>query len=213
MAIAPNVQGDRQPGEYHAGVNRRQFLVRAGVAAGASVALGDIAWGRPRRDTAPARSGLPAPGWTWDEVRRQFDLAPGLIHMSSFYLVSHPRLVRDAIAEHRRGLDENPLHYIEDNVVRFETAVRDAASAHLGARPDDLAMTDSTTMGLGLIYGGMKLRPGQEILTDTHDHIATTLALQYASSRTGATLRQVPLYAAPSEANAERIVETVARNL
>jgi isopenicillin-N epimerase len=212
----PSGSGLDLPGsadELASGVSRRKFLVGTGLAVGAGVTLSGIACRRPRGEAAPLAPVAPTAGTSWSEVRRQFDLAPGLVHMSGFFLASHPRLVADAIAKHRRGLDENPFHYIEDNLARLETAVREVASAYLGARPDELAMTDSTTMGLGLVYGGMKLRPGQEILTDTHDHIVTTLSLQYAAARTGATLRQVPLYSAPAEANAERIVETVARNL
>ncbi len=194
-------------------MNRRQFLVRTGLAAGSSVPLSVLTFPSGIHDAPRSTPALLTPNPSWDEVRRQFDLDPHLVHMTGFYLAPHPRTVREAIAAHRRSLDENPVHYIDDNVARFETAVREAASAYLGAHPDALAMTDSTTMGLGLIYGGMKLRPGQEILSDTHDHVATTGALMYAAERMGATLRQVPFYANPREADADRIVDTVARNL
>jgi isopenicillin-N epimerase len=194
-------------------MNRRQFLVSTGMAAGSSVPLSAVTAPSMRHDALRTDPVPLTPNPSWEEVRRQFDLDPQLVHMSGFYLAPHPRTVREAIAAHRRSLDENPVHYIDENVAPFETAVRAAASSYLGAHPDALAMTDSTTMGLGLIYGGMKLRPGQEILSDTHDHVATTGALMSAAERTGATLRQVPFYADPRAVDADRIVDTVARNL
>jgi selenocysteine lyase/cysteine desulfurase len=194
-------------------VNRRQFLIRGGVAVGTNMILAGVPFRLAHAEAVVPASDPPTSAWTWDDVRAQFDLAPGLVHMSSFFLASHPRLVRDAIAEHRRELDANPYHYMEDNIARFEIAVRDAASGYLNVQPDDLAMTDSTTMGLGLVYGGMKLGSGQEILSDTHDHIVTTLSLRCVAERTGATLHRVPLYDDPATANAEKIVETVTQNL
>src|SRR5258708_29393709 len=41
----------------------------------------------------------------WAKVRAQFDLAPGSVHFSPFFLVSHPLPVREAIEKYRRMLD------------------------------------------------------------------------------------------------------------
>src|SRR5436309_1501128 len=69
-----------------------------------------------------------------------------------------------------------------------------SAAAYLGADPTDIALTDSTTMGLGLLYTGLDLRADQEILTTEHDFYATHESLAFAAERTGARLRRVPLY-------------------
>jgi selenocysteine lyase/cysteine desulfurase len=126
--------------------------------------------------------------------------------MAGFFLASHPRAVRDAIDRHRRGLDDNPFEYVEQHVAEREAAVRDAVAAYGGGSPDDYALTDSTTMGLGIVYGGMKLAPGQEILSTTHDHICTTLACEHRAARSGAAFRRIPLYDDPATADAEAIV-------
>ena len=36
-------------------------------------------------------------------------------------------------------------------------------------------------MGLGLLYGGLKLSPGDEVLTSEHDHYSTHSSLEDAS--------------------------------
>jgi hypothetical protein len=45
---------------------------------------------------------------TWDDVRSQFNLSPNKINMSCYWHASHLKPVREAIEQHRRGLDECP---------------------------------------------------------------------------------------------------------
>jgi selenocysteine lyase/cysteine desulfurase len=180
-------------------VDRRDFLLRTGLALGAAA----LAHARE----AAAAPAAPSPGWDW--LRAQFDLDPGLVHMTQFFLASHPRPVREAIEAHRRALDRNPVHAFEEGVVRNETRVLAAAAAYLGAEPTDIALTDSTTMGLGLLYGMLDLAPGQEILTSTHDHYSTAEALRLRAERTGAQVRSIALYDQPSRAGVDEIVSRV----
>jgi selenocysteine lyase/cysteine desulfurase len=181
-------------------LGRRDFLVRGGLAVAASAALGVLG-------TEVAHAGAAARSATsWADVKAQFVLAPGLAHMAAFFFSSHPRVVRDALETHRRGLDADPFEYVEANIARLETAVRAAAAAYTGAGPDDIALTDSTTAGLGIVYGGVHLRPDQEILSTTHDHIVTTTACELRSRRSGVTFRRVPLYDDPAQATVAGIV-------
>ena len=186
-------------------MDRRQFLTAAAV--GGAAAIGGA------YALAGQASELPSADASWADIKSQFDIAPGIVQMSSFYLASHPKPVREAIERHRRGLDQEAHGYIEHNVGALERAVRDQASAYLGVNADELAFTDSTTMGLGLVYSGMKLKPGQEILTDTRDHIVTAISADHAAQRTGATVRQAPLYADPSRVSVDEVVGNVRRNL
>ena len=192
-------------------MDRRQFLVAA--AAGGAVAAVAPASVTAQGAQAAAASPFPDRDTPWPAIKGQFDIAPGIVQMSSFYLASHPRPVRDAIERHRRGLDREAHGYIEENVGRLERAVREEASRYMGVNGDDLAFTDSTTMGLGLVYSGFALKPGEEILTDTRDHIVTTIAAQYGAEQSGGTFRQAPLYADPARVSADEVAENVRKNL
>jgi isopenicillin-N epimerase len=184
------------------GLNRRQLLVRTGVALAAAgfADLDEIA-AAPAADTALG----------WDDVRGQFRLSRGLIHMGGLYLASHPGPVRRAIERYRRGLDADPVGYLHRFGDPLEAAVLRQAGSYLRARPTDIALTDSTTMGLGLLYGGLDLRAGQEVLTITHDFYATHEALRLAAARSGATVRRVALYRDPARATESEIVDTLSR--
>ena len=190
-------------------MDRRQFLAAA-AAGGAAVAVLPSA---ASSQTDSARAALPGRSTPWQAIKQQFDIEPGIVQMSAFYLASHPRPVREAIERHRRGLDRDSHSYIEENVVQLERAVRDEASRYMGVNGDDLAFTDSTTMGLGLVYSSFALKPGQEILTDTRDHIVTSISADYGAKRSGGTVRQAALYANPAAVTADEVAENVRRNL
>jgi isopenicillin-N epimerase len=184
-------------------MNRRDFLIRTGLAmaAGAFAHL-------PSVETASAE-GLTVDLHDWEVVRNQFPLSRDLIHMAAFFLASHPVPVREAIERHRDGLDRNPIGYWFDNEEKQEANVLRAAADYLGVNPTDIALTDSTTMGLGLLYGGLALREGQDALTTIHDHYSTDTSLRLRADRTGAVVRRIPLYRALETVSKEEIVETL----
>jgi selenocysteine lyase/cysteine desulfurase len=121
-------------------------------------------------------------------------------------VAAHPRPVGEAIQRHRRGLDEDTHGYLEEHQGERELALRRAAAEYLDADANEIALTDSTTMGLGLVYGGLRLRPGQEVVTTEHDFYSTHEALRLAADRTGATVRRVRLYDHPAQASVDEIV-------
>jgi selenocysteine lyase/cysteine desulfurase len=130
----------------------------------------------------------------WVSVRDAFALSPGRVHMSALYIASHPAPVREAIDEHRRALDRDPVVYLQQNERSLTFATIEAAGRYMDAAPDDIALTDSTTMGLGLLYSGLPLSSGQEILTTEHDYYVTHEALRLAAERSGATVRKIRLH-------------------
>jgi selenocysteine lyase/cysteine desulfurase len=91
---------------------------------------------------------------SWQAVREQFQLSGDFIHLAGFFLASHPAQVRAAIERHRRGLDADPIGYWFEQEEKQEGAVLRAAADYLAVNPTEIALTDSTTMGLGLLYGG-----------------------------------------------------------
>jgi selenocysteine lyase/cysteine desulfurase len=169
-------------------LDRRDFLSR--VTAGAALAV------TPK--PAPAASS------DWAAVRNEFLLSREHIHLALMLLTSHPRPVREAIERHRRRLDENPAEYFEEKFFVADGETRAAAARYMGGAAEHIALTDSTTMGLGVLYGGLVLKPGQEVVCTTHDHYATHESLRLRAARTaGVRVRKVPLYDKPEEVSEE----------
>ncbi len=190
-------------------IERRRFL---GALASSTAAIGcgaaPHAVSRPPEPLAvpPAASG--AGGDEWTRLRAEFALSPEWIHMAGFLLASHPTRVRQAIERHRQELDANPALYLE---ARFgdSSAILGPAARYMGVKPDEIALTDSTTMGLGTLYHGLALGVDDEVLTTTHDHYATHESLRLACERSGATLRKVPLYETGAAATAATMTAAI----
>jgi selenocysteine lyase/cysteine desulfurase len=149
----------------------------------------------------------------WASIRDQFNLTREYVHLALLYLASHPKPVRDAIERHRQGFDRDPVGYHHANAEKEERAAREAAAHYFHGAPDEIALTDSTTMGLGLVYGAFTLKPGQEIVSTAHDHYSTQESLRLRAERTGASVRRIRLYEKLDGVSEDEIVGGVIKAL
>jgi selenocysteine lyase/cysteine desulfurase len=188
-------------------ISRRAFLASTavGVSAVASSCTGPQA---ERSSVAAATSTLPAAS-RWDQIRSEFDLSDEHVHMSALLIASHPRRVREAVERYRRELDRNPVGYLVEHNEELQQIAREAAARYLGGSADDVALTDSTTMGLGLLYAGLRLEPGQEVLTTANDYFVTHEALRAASERSGASVREIDLYEHGERVSGDELVDRI----
>jgi selenocysteine lyase/cysteine desulfurase len=189
-----------------AGITRRGLLL---ATAGTAVATATVACTDEPPPAGASGIGGNAPPFDpmdWPSVRAQFVLDPAKVNFASFYFASHPATVRAAIDKHRAGLDANPLEYLLANEPTLDTAVFTAAASYLNTEPEQIALTDSTTMGLGLLYTGLRLAPGDEVLTTEHDFYATHESFALRKTRDGLSVRRVRLYDEPSQADADDMV-------
>ncbi len=182
------------------GISRRDLLMISGAAMAAAA-------GAPGR--AAAQAGAASDGW--QAVRELFPLSRDKIHMSAMLISSHPAPVAGAIERHRAGLDADPVAYVEQNDRPLTEAARAAAGRYLGLHASHVALTDSTTMAVGLAYAGFPLQPGDEVLTTDEDYYVTLESLRLAATRAGATVRSIPLYESAAEADPDAIVEAIAQ--
>jgi selenocysteine lyase/cysteine desulfurase len=195
--------------------NRRDFVASLGW----SLLAGTATRAAAAKSAAPV---VASDYSDWAAVRAEFGLSPEWLHFSQFYIVSHPRPVRAAIERYRRMLDDNPFTTVEHGMgfaaflggAPQETrpeGVQRAAAEYIGGRPEEVALTDSTTQGLALIYNGLTLKADDEILTTTHDHYVHHESQRLAAERSGASIRRVALYDAPAAASADEMAERLKR--
>jgi selenocysteine lyase/cysteine desulfurase len=90
----------------------------------------------------------------------------------------------------------------------FESVMGLAADARagyaevLGAAPEEVALTGSTTDGVNTVIGGLDLRPGDEILTSDEEHPGLLAPLARAQNLHGVRIRVVPFAELASEVGA-----------
>ncbi len=190
--------------------NRRTFLKQASLLA-AAMPLGNLALASAQAPRPPATSTS-----TWSQLRQLFDLDPDYIHLSNFLITSHPRPVRKAIEKYRAVLDRNPalaMDYDTEYTWRREAQVRESVGRYLQIKPTQIALTGSTTEGLAMLYGGIHVRPGQEILTTVHEHYSTRNVLKYRTLREGTQVRTIELFKSPHLMSTDEVLGNIDRSI
>jgi isopenicillin-N epimerase len=195
-------------------LSRRRLLVGGTFAAAAGALSPAVTFAERLR--VPAT--LPLDPGDWRSVREQFDLAPEYVHLGLFYLTSHPRPVRAAIERLRQRLDRNPFLTVEqgmfeDKYPKFYDGVTEALGRYTGTDPQDLALTSNTTAGLSVVYHGLPLKPGDEVLTTDQDHYVQHEAIRLATERTGASWRKIPIFSSYDSISTDDIVGRLRRGI
>ncbi len=106
-------------------------------------------------------------------------------------------LPRAAVAAMREQLDRDATEpRIGAQVFARWGATRDAARAALGravgAPPEQIALTSSTTQGVGLVTAGLPWRQGDVVLTTDAEHPGLLRPLDMLARRFGVVVRTVP---------------------
>ena len=143
---------------------RAELLARAGLAAG-----------RARRPSSKPQPPDLATGRRARPVCARTHRRPAHVVPARLPLRGRSRGDRAAPARARRESRRLPARErgAAERRPRARPRARTSAST-----PRSLALTDSTTMGLGLLYGGLRLAPDEEVLTTEHDFYATHEALR-----------------------------------
>jgi isopenicillin-N epimerase len=188
-------------------LNRRQLLQAIPAIASGAVAVScqdeERVGAADRIDRSGAENGR------WQRVREQFAISPEIIDMSALLVASHPRPVRDAVEKYRRALDENPTIFLENNNSRLTSHTLEEAAKYIGGREQDIALTDSTTVGLGLVYNGFRLRPGEEFVITAQNYYSTDEAVRLSAFRSGADVRTIHLFENIDDVSADQLVENL----
>ncbi|MFE3183289.1 aminotransferase class V-fold PLP-dependent enzyme [Streptomyces violascens] len=114
--------------------------------------------------------------------------------------------MRRSIDRYRDLMDENPCWIWENH--EAETArVRASLAGYIGGRPGDIALTPNTTVGIGLVYNSLRIRPGQELFITEHDHPVHQCTVRLVAKKYGAVVREGKLYDDPAQATEAQAVE------
>lgn len=183
--------------------HRRDFIASSVGLIGASLFGSNL---------ARAEAAKPA-AVSWANLASQWSLDPKKTHLSSFLLSSPPKFVQEEIFKYRQALDLNPAQFLRDNEKRLDEDVRTAAAKYLGTDANLLAIVESTTAGLGILYGGLSLKSSDEVLTSTTEHFSHREAIRLLSKRTGAKTIEVSFHDGGKPLAQDALVEALKKNI
>ena len=102
------------------------------------------------------------------------------------------RALAAAQAELERELQEGRTGAHFQRRAELAQILREGYAALLGCPPSDVALTTSTSEGLGTVLGGLGLGPGDEVLTSDEEHPGLLGALQALRDVSGVRIRIAP---------------------
>jgi L-cysteine/cystine lyase len=129
-----------------------------------------------------------------EAFRRQFPVLQRRAYLNAGTEGPIPQAAADAV--HRRvDLDTangrlGPAYF--DELMALSQGARAGYAAVLGAPPEQVALTGSTTDGVNTILSGLSLSRGEEILTSNEEHPGLLAPLRLARIRHGVSIRVVP---------------------
>jgi selenocysteine lyase/cysteine desulfurase len=162
------------------GISRRRFLGTSVAAVVGTAAIGEIDISRTFAQAEPNHVKLPLfpsleaikPAGTLDEgywwkVRSHFNIVDHMTFMNNGTEGPSPSIV---VAETQRMVRE----IAEDPSNNYRTAevdlVREKVAAFVGASPDEIVLTRSTSEGMNIFANGLDWKAGDEVLMNNHEH-------------------------------------------
>ena len=155
-------------------LDRRQFL-RAGSVVGPAVLSlrGDaLARARAAADAVTGRTpeAVAADEDYWREIQQAFTLDRTFVNLNNGYTCPTPRVVHEALKRYLDLSNQSPYTYMNQTLEGGIEGVRRALAAEAGCDMEEIAITRNASEALQIAQLGIDLKPGDEVLTTTHDY-------------------------------------------
>jgi selenocysteine lyase/cysteine desulfurase len=162
------------------GISRRRFLGRSAAAAAGTLTVGRLATSRAAAQAEATTGKLPVlpsldslkPTGALDEaywwkVRSHFNIVDHMTFMNNGTEGPSPTAVVSEMARLIQEIAEDPAN----NYRRPELElVREKVAAFVGASPDEITLTRSTSEGMNIFANGLDWKAGDEVLVNNHEH-------------------------------------------
>ena len=86
------------------------------------------------------------------------------------------------------------LPFISSSIEELKREIRGKVAATINATPEEIVMTENTTIGINIVANGIDWRPGDNVLLTEHEHPGNRLTWYNLTGRYDVELRFAPLY-------------------
>lgn len=140
-------------------------------------------------------------------------LSPGVHHLNHGSFGAVPVEVRAKQREWQERWDANPTGFVYDDLVQGMHRARIALADFLGADPAGLAPVVNASSGVAAVIRSIEpwLKPGDEVLTTSHDYNAVRQTLEFSARRAEVRVRvvDVPFPVASPDVVRDLVLEAV----
>jgi selenocysteine lyase/cysteine desulfurase len=127
----------------------------------------------------------------WQEIQQAFTVNRSYVNLNNGGVCPSPRVVQEAVKRYLDLSNEAPVYTMWQLLEPQVESVRRALAREFGCDPEEMAITRNASESLEAVQLGLDLKPGDEILTTTHDYPRMLTTFRQRERRDGVVLKQV----------------------
>jgi isopenicillin-N epimerase len=134
----------------------------------------------------------------WLQIQQAFTLDRNLANFNNGGVCPSPRVVQDALRRQLEYSNQAPSYYMWRHLEPEIESVRRRLAAAFGCDAEELAITRNASEALEICLFGLRLEPGDEVLTTTKDYPRMLTTIRQRERRDGVKMVQLSLPPAPA---------------
>ena len=133
----------------------------------------------------------------WREIQQAFTVNRGYLNLNNGGVCPSPRVVQEAMKRYLDLSNEAPVYTMWQLLEPQVESVRRGLARDFGCDPEEMAITRNASEALEAVQLGLDLKPGDEILTTTHDYPRMLTTWRQRERRDGVVLKTIPFPVPP----------------
>ncbi len=141
----------------------------------------------------------------------RWELDPAVVFLNHGSFGACPTEVLEAQEAWRHRLEREPVRFMVRELEGLIDQARESLAAFVHADPASLVFVPNATAGVNAVLRSLSLRPGDELVTTSHEYNASRNALEFVAARAGARVvtAEIPFPIASPEDVVERVLAMV----
>jgi isopenicillin-N epimerase len=137
----------------------------------------------------------------WFHAQQAFNVDRSIINLNNGGVHPAPKIVMDAVHRYLDFSNGFPVYNMWNILGQRKELIRKKLADTFGCSPEEIAITRNVTEAMQIGLMGLDLKPGDEILTTTHDYPSMKYALYQREKREGVKVKMFPFPYPPKSLN------------
>lgn len=147
----------------------------------------------------------------WFQIQQAFDIDRSIINLNNGGVHPAPRVVMNAVHRYLDFANGAPPYNSWVWLRTRKELIRKELADTFGCSPEEIAITRNVTEALQIALLGLELKPGDEVLTTTHDYPSMKNALYQREKREGIVVKTFSFPYPPQ--NLQELAEIFEKNV
>ncbi len=147
----------------------------------------------------------------WFYVQQAFDCDRSIINLNNGGVHPAPKIVMDAVHRYLDFANGAPVYNSWQVLRPRKELIRKKLADTFGCSAEEIAITRNVTEAMQIALLGLELKPGDELLTTTHDYPSMKYALLQREKREGVKVKMFPFRYPPK--NIKELADAFKENI